>query len=283
MVRKRTMVLLEVNDILETRKHSEQYISHLHSESLGRDPESFCIPDLEACIQRNELTIHHSMGHGVKVAAMNSLKSLDSRLTFNDQRKLPGRYISPFVGLLVDSERRECRDMQDRVYALYSMAPEKIQRLYPPDYDKHPGQVFHETVAYIFEYEYDGVDKLLRVYGFRDWETPSFLSPYPSWVPDFTAKNLQNGSLWMRSSLYNNIQIKELDRPRVLDDLQTLEYPALSLGNIQIILEFGNTLESVLAQIVSLIMNTKRHRSYVSKSESSSVMAKAGRIDCNGG
>lgn len=82
--------------------------------------------------------------------------------------------------------------MKDKVYAVYGVAPEKIQRLYPANYDKHVGQVSHQTAAYFFQYEYDRIDTLFYVYEFRDWQTPGMLSSYPSWVHDFSAKEVPN-------------------------------------------------------------------------------------------
>ncbi|KAK8108496.1 HET-domain-containing protein [Apiospora sp. TS-2023a] len=184
------LLFLEIDDVLGSRKNSEEYMSDKSSEfrALVANPELFLAPESDTFIQCDELAMNQVTEHAVKIAAVISLDSAhsvesahpltmscditDHRAVIYEDLEPLQKTKYPFLDLLLDSRPRQCHDKQDKVYALYGMAPEKLQRLYPPDYDKTPGQIFHETAAYVVEYEHHGVDKLFKEYGFRDWKTP---------------------------------------------------------------------------------------------------------------
>ncbi|KAK8076678.1 hypothetical protein PG994_003950 [Apiospora phragmitis] len=50
------------------------------------------------------------------------------------------------------------------MYALYGMAPPKVQQLHPPDYHKHPRQIFQETAATSIEGQDYTTDGLVTIY-----------------------------------------------------------------------------------------------------------------------
>ncbi|KAK8061105.1 HET domain protein [Apiospora hydei] len=251
----RLLAHLEVDVIVESLHRSEEVTANLLSEvrALGSNLE---LPTAgsKPYIQREGLAMDSAMRLTAKAAAMASLESIYPSFTFSNFRHCMGDTSIATVMLLSDSLDRQCSAMQDKVYALYGMAPEKIQQLYPPDYSKHPGQVYQETAAYIFEHEHEGVYRMLLSYNFRNLEAPSMFSSYPSWVPDFTDVSTRIGPLLNADRVTQRlIGWARNNPPLLLDDGQTLASFAVSLGAAEIILEFEDTFSKVIPPVVAML------------------------------
>ncbi|KAK8017252.1 hypothetical protein PG991_008328 [Apiospora marii] len=186
---------------------------------------------------------------------MASLSSVDPMVTFSGFRSPFERSYGPFADLLFDSQRRQCHDMRDKVYALYGLAPCELQKLHPPNYDKHQELVFQETAAYLVRREYSELHGLFDAYGFRDGESPDMLSSYPSWVPNFAADEKEHLQCFRTDYVTEKLTLDGGGSypPLVSDDLCTLETVAHSLGKVRIVLEFGKTIEAIAAQVVKLM------------------------------
>ncbi|KAK6822901.1 hypothetical protein PG987_014446 [Apiospora arundinis] len=161
----------------------------------------------------------------------------------------------PMSELLEDSRNRQCHDVKDKVYALYSMAPEALQLLYPPDYHKHPRQIFQETAAYILQCEYFGASWVFQKFGFQGLEGTPGKSSYSSWVPGFGVDGLKNAPDYrLLRGVSDRLNKLAYDHPpQISNGMQTLETKVMVLGKVFILLEFGETEEAITTQIASLL------------------------------
>ncbi|KAK8007791.1 hypothetical protein PG989_001781 [Apiospora arundinis] len=221
--------------------------------ALGSNLES-PTPEFESAVRQHGKTLKMVIEHAYRAGTIHSSVLEQSRNTLEGAP-------CPMVELLEDSRKRQCHDVKDKVYALYSMGPEALQLLYPPDYHKHPGQIFQETAAYILQYEYRGARQMFQEYGFQGLEGIPGMSSYPSWVPKFGTDGLKNGPKWgLLHDVSNRLTQWANDRPpQISNGLQILETQALLLGKVIILLEFGETSEAIEAQIASSLPEQGNH------------------------
>ncbi|KAK7991055.1 hypothetical protein PG990_015335 [Apiospora arundinis] len=208
------------------------------------------MPEFESAVQQQRKALQIAIEHASRASTICfSLRELRKPLEGSPW---------PMSELLTDSRNRQCHDVKDKVYALYSMLPEVLQLLYPPDYHKHPGQVFQETAAYILQYEYSRACWIFHEFGFQGLEESPDMTPCPSWVPDFGLKDRKEAQYYQMELVQGRLIEWASDRlPRISNGLQTLETQALLLGNVVMLLEFGETMEAIAAQIASLLEKGK--------------------------
>ncbi|KAI1281726.1 HET-domain-containing protein [Xylaria sp. FL0933] len=154
--------------------------------------------------------------------------------------------------LMAQTIERECSNPHDRVYALYGLCP-TLARTYPADYAKPYWLVMLETAIYILKNEPAG-GLIFGLFGLRDGHLTD--DSYPSWVPDFSARNvaLTVDATFVR--LFRNPD--EGPRLKATADLGILHLWGRSLGACKVTCRFSSEDEVCEAQVRQIWMEPSR-------------------------
>jgi hypothetical protein len=126
-------------------------------------------------------------------------------------------------------------DPRDKIYGMLGLVSDKAREVIPVNYSKPPEWAFVPTMAYIIQYEPDGLALLGLLWARRPCNIP-----FPSWVPDFTisadSKNEHSPAL-LRGSCVNTAWNWPKDAI-ISKDLTTLSASGVSFGRIMEVVPF---------------------------------------------